>query len=227
VTLVFAHRGAHAIERENTLGAFRDALDLGVEGVELDVRQTLDGALVVHHDPAANGVVIARGRAQDLPAYVPSLEESLSVLRGVRVNVEVKNLQHPDEPTYDATGNLVAAVIETLRASERRELLELSCFDLATCVAARAYDSTLAVAWLNWKTPLLDALTIAADEGLSAVNPHYLLVDATGHARAVELGLDLNVWTVNDVEDLTAMSALGVRSVVTDQPALALRLLHG
>jgi glycerophosphoryl diester phosphodiesterase len=224
--MVFAHRGAHSRERENTLGAFRDALDIGVEGVELDVRRCVDGALVVHHDPEINGVAISASRAKDLPAYVPHLDAALDVLEGVRVNVEVKNVQDPKEPTYDESGEFVESVIDLLRRSSQRSLLELSCFDLATCVKARAYDESLPISFLTWKVPLLDALEVAAREGLRGVNPHFLLVNAEAQQRALDLGLDLNVWTVNDAADLTAMAELGVRSVMTDQPALAVLLLH-
>ena len=226
MTLVFAHRGAHSAERENTLGAYRDARELGVDGVELDVRQTADGALVLHHDPEVNGVAIARSRASDLPAFVPHLEAALELLEGLRVNVEVKNLQDPAESSYDQTGAFVAAVIDVLRGSSNIQNLELSCFDLATCVDAHHYDEAIPVSFLTWKTPLLEALELAATEGLSGVNPHYLLVNADAQHRAHELGLGLNVWTVNDAPDLTAMAAVGVRSVITDQPALALRLLR-
>jgi glycerophosphoryl diester phosphodiesterase len=51
---VFAHRGLHVAERENTLAAFRAAVELGVDGVELDVRRTIDGFLVVHHDSSVD-----------------------------------------------------------------------------------------------------------------------------------------------------------------------------
>ena len=223
--MVFAHRGAHSAERENTLGAYRDALELGVDGVELDVRRTADGALVVHHDPEVSGLVIASSRAKDLPGYVPHLAAALEVLEGLRVNVEVKNLPEPTESSYDETGAFVEAVIDALRASPTPESLELSSFDLATCVSARAYDPSIPISYLTWRTPLLEALEIAAEERLSGVNPHFLLVSADAQHRARELGLGLNVWTVNDAPDLTAMAELGVRSVITDQPALALSLL--
>ncbi len=226
MTLVFAHRGAHSNERENTLGAFRAALEMGVDGVELDVRRTIDGALVVHHDPEINGSPIAATLAAELPAYVPLLEDALDALAGVRVNVEVKNLQDPKEIAYDDSGAFVSAVIDVLHERRDGDLLELSCFDVATCVRAHAYDESLPISFLTWTVPLLEALEIAATEGLRGVNPHYLLVDAEAQRRANDLGLGLNVWTVNDAPDLTAMAELGVRSVITDQPALAMGLLQ-
>ena len=70
---VFAHRGFHLAERENTLAAFAAALEIGVDGVELDVRRTLDGVLVVHHDPDVGSLDIALSTRSDLPEYVPTL----------------------------------------------------------------------------------------------------------------------------------------------------------
>ncbi|MGC2174244.1 MAG: glycerophosphodiester phosphodiesterase, partial [Acidimicrobiales bacterium] len=77
MTEVFAHRGAHRIERENTLGAFRVANDLGVDGVELDVRRTADGTLVIRHDPTIDGRAIALIEAAELPPYVAHFDEAM------------------------------------------------------------------------------------------------------------------------------------------------------
>ncbi|HQT99873.1 MAG TPA: glycerophosphodiester phosphodiesterase, partial [Acidimicrobiales bacterium] len=96
---VFAHRGAHQKARENTLDAFRAALRLGVDGVELDVRRSADGALIVHHDDAVEGRLIAKTRARELPPYVCQLGDALETLGSVEVNVEIKNL--PTEAGYD------------------------------------------------------------------------------------------------------------------------------
>src|SRR5689334_18596174 len=56
MTLVLAHRGANRVEPENTVAAFTRALELGADGVELDVHRTADGGIVVHHDASASGV---------------------------------------------------------------------------------------------------------------------------------------------------------------------------
>jgi glycerophosphoryl diester phosphodiesterase len=223
VSKVFAHRGAHQSARENTLEAFRDAVSLGVDGVELDVRRSADGALVVHHDPAADGHVIARTNTRDLPEYVPLLSEAMEVLSGVTVNVEIKNLKDSNEPTYDDTGTFAREVLDAL-ANERESLVTLSCFDLATCEALRSFDRGVYVAWLVWRTSIGSALGRAHQRGFNAVNPHFRLVTRAAQREATALGLDLNVWTVNRTRDLRSMAALDVASIITDQPALALRL---
>lgn len=225
MTAVFAHRGAHLRERENTLGAFRDALALGVAGVEFDVRRTLDGAVVIHHDPLIGTRAIAHTNARDLPSYVPTFEEALNVLRGVTVNVEIKNIKDPREPTYDDSGTFVREVLDFLHDAGRAPSVIISCFDLATCAQVRSYDSEMRVGWLIWNGSLSSALRQAHLLGLNAVNPHFQLVTSETQRTASELAMALNVWTVNDPKDITEMAGLGVSSIITDQPALALELL--
>ncbi|MCU1363533.1 MAG: glycerophosphoryl diester phosphodiesterase [Acidimicrobiaceae bacterium] len=224
MSLIFAHRGVHRKARENTLAAFEDALSLGVDGVELDVRRSADGALVVHHDPVAEGHVIARSFARDLPSYVPRLGDAMAALRAVSVNVEIKNLQDSREPTYDQTGAFAHDVLEALADLRRSQRLTLSCFDLATCELIRSFDNEIYIGWLIRRTSLPKALKSAKERGFNAVNPHFRLVSRSTAHEASELNVELNVWTVNRSRDVRAMDALEVTSIITDQPARALRL---
>jgi glycerophosphoryl diester phosphodiesterase len=222
---IFAHRGLHEVERENTLAAFRAAVALGVDGVELDVRATLDRALVVHHEPAVAGLVVAETLREALPDYVATLEEALGALETVWVNVEIKNIRHPSEPSYDDTGDFARQVVDLIHRVAASPFVIISCFDLPTCVVVRHLDPTIRVGWLTWDVDPLDALVSAHEAGLSALNPHFGAVTGEVVARADLLGLDLNVWTVNRPADLRAMAELGVCSVITDDPALARELL--
>jgi glycerophosphoryl diester phosphodiesterase len=224
VTDVYAHRGAHLNTRENTLDAFREARALGVAGVELDVRRTADGALVVCHDPIVELMVIAHTNARDLPGFVPHLDESLAELRGLRVNIEIKNSRDPSEPTYDDSGTFAHEVVGCARASAETSIL-ISCFDRATCHQVREMGDDLEVAWLLAKGSLEQYFEIAGEERFNALNPHFSMVSPESQSRAAERGLSLNVWTVNSARDLTAMGNAGVASVITDEPALALELL--
>ena len=90
VPLVLGHRGASAAAPENTLAAFARARELGADGVELDVRRTADGVLVVHHDPEVDGFGADRRRSRSqssaprMPS-VPTLAEALDACRGLLV----------------------------------------------------------------------------------------------------------------------------------------------
>jgi glycerophosphoryl diester phosphodiesterase len=226
MTLIYAHRGLHVNARENTIAAFKGAVALGVDGVELDVRRTADGALVVHHDASVEGMVVSRTRQRDLPAYIPTLEQVLEACAGIAVNVEIKNLRHESEPTYDETGSFARQVAAHLRELNRADSVMVSSFDLETCCVVHLFDPQIPVGWLLWHVDLHSALTQAHVLEMSAVNPHHSLVDAEAVAAARELDLALNVWTVNAPSDIEAMSALGVASIITDDPAEALALIR-
>jgi glycerophosphoryl diester phosphodiesterase len=217
---VIAHRGVHYQERENTLGSFAAAVALGVDGVELDVRETLDGELVIHHDAAANGLVIAQTKRTDLPSYIPNLEEALSVLTGLVVNVELKNSRNPNEPTYDETGDSARRVVTAIHDAGRSNDVIVTCFDLATCAVVRSFDHDVTVGWLIWNVDLATAFVQAHVLGFNAVNPHYSLVTPGAMRESRALQLNVNVWTVNAPTDIAAMSALGVTSIITDDPVL-------
>jgi glycerophosphoryl diester phosphodiesterase len=224
VTDVFAHRGLHTNERENTLGAFLAARALGVDGVELDVRWSLDRDLVVHHDPAIDGRPIGRTSSRDLPDYVPTLAGALGTCAGLGVNVEIKNLRTPDEATYDETGDFARQVVSLVHEGGWADRTLISSFDLATCQAVRAFDESIYVAWLLWGVEIADAVATASAGGFNSLNPYVGVVTAAGVELARAAGLDLNVWTVNAPADLSAMFALKVASVITDDPATALAL---
>ena len=89
---IVAHRGASAAHPENTVEAFLGARAEGADWVELDVRLSGDGHLVVHHDPWYHGGLgVATSPAEARPASVPVLHEALDACAGMGVNVEIKN----------------------------------------------------------------------------------------------------------------------------------------
>jgi glycerophosphoryl diester phosphodiesterase len=222
---VVAHRGLHVLERENTLAAFAGAVAMGVDGVELDVRRTLDGVLVVHHDPRVGELVIAQNQASRLPSYVPSLDEALDALGGVEVNVEIKNLRGPGESTYDETGDFARSVVALVRDVGCVESVIVSSFDVSTCAVVRSFDHDIKVGWLVWLEELPAAMLKAHVLGLDAIHPKFSRLGTSDVDRARELELEVNVWTVNEARDLRAMIELGVSSIITDDPALALALV--
>jgi glycerophosphoryl diester phosphodiesterase len=221
---VFAHRGLHIVERENTIAAFRAAAALGVDGVELDVRRTRDGVLVVHHDSSVNSLLIAQSVRSALPEYVPTLAEALESLDGVAVNVEIKN-DRGGSNGYEETAELVGQVLATMGESGRSATISISSFDLTTCTYARSMDRDISVAWLLWDVAVDEALVQAHVLGFNAVNPHFTTVNEEIVERARDLQLDVNVWTVNAREDLERMAGLGVACIITDDPELALKVV--
>ena len=200
-------------------------MDLGVDGVELDVRRTLDGALVVNHDPEVEGLDIATSIGSQLPSYVPTLLEALDALEGVRVNVEIKNLRDSSDPTYDETGDFARQVVSTWREAGRASSVMISSFDFTTCIHVRQFDQSVAVGWLLMDVDPRLAIDRASKAQFNAVEPHFNVVDAQLVIEARRKGLAVNVWTVNEKVDIEAMVSCEVASIITDNPALAMTLV--
>ena len=223
--LIVAHRGASKAERENTVAAFRAAARLGAGMVELDVRSTADGALVVHHDAVVAGRAIITMRTDELPAYVPNLNESLDACAGMEVNIEIKSDR--DEPDYNADQPVAARVVELLASRGDSQRMLISSFDLDTIAAVRALEPALRTGFLFVK-PGRDAGRLfdkVAAGGHVALHPNRHaataeLVDAA-HAR----GLAVNVWTVDKPAEMRRLASIGVDAIITNVPDVALATL--
>lgn len=233
MALVIAHRGASAAERENTLPAFERAAELGADWVELDVRSSAEGELVVHHDPELeDGRAVCEVPATALPAHVPTLAEVLDVChaRGLAVNVEIKAL--PGEPDEGRAGAIADAVVALLLAR-----LEAGSLDpdrvLVTCFDPRTLARVAEVGQRRLPTGLLSmvlegpeaVVATAVDGGHCALNPWDALTTAELVDAAHAAGLAVNVWTVDDPERMAALVAMGVDGLITNQPDVGRRVV--
>ena len=221
MTVVLAHRGETASWRENTLEAFAAARAVGADGVELDVRRTADGVLVVHHDPTLpDGRPLAGCRAADRPSWVPTLEAALEECRGMIVDAEVKNLltEAGFDPQEAAARQTAALLVRMGMAGTSF----VSSFSLASVDAAREAEPAVATGWLTLAAyDQLDALALAAARGHAALQPRHEAVTpdlvAAVHAR----GLAVHAWTVDDPDRIRAMAQAGVDAVITNLPGRA------
>ena len=221
MTLIIGHRGASADFPENTIAAFRGASDQGADGVELDVRQTCDGALVVHHDPVlGDGRVIWHTHSADLPDSVAHLRDALDACAAMTVNVEIKN--SPDEAGFDPTGDVARRTVEAIAAAGRAAEVLVSCFDLATIGEVRRCEPMLDTGYLVVSPAQpIDAIAAAVDEGHRAIHPWHPTVDRDVVERAHAVGIEVNVWTVDDPERIRELASWGVDAIITNRPAAA------
>jgi glycerophosphoryl diester phosphodiesterase len=219
--LVLAHRGANRHAPENTLPAMSEALDRGADGVELDVHRTADGALVVRHDaetPAGPIAELALAALQAALPDVPLLDDVLEVCRGRLVNVELKD---PDLRTGDA---LVALLQDRAAGAAGPDQVLVSSFDLAAVDHLRTLRPELPTGFLSFGLDPHSALLLAFEHGHPAVHPDvWTLVhgDVAGFVtRAHDLDVQVNVWTVNDADEVERLRDAGVDAVITDDSAL-------
>lgn len=211
---------------ENTLEAFGRALSLGADGVELDVRLTADGAMVVHHDSSIDGVgPICEVRAGELPGWVPHLDEAIEACSGWSLNIEIKNL--PSEHGFDPTERLAVAVAEVVAGAASPMEVIISSFWPPTLEQVHRTRPGLRRGLLlpPWFDPL-GAVDAARVCGCTAVHLPIGLVHPGLVADAHGCGLSVATWTVNQAEPLEQMSAAGVDAVITDDVILACHVLR-
>lgn len=228
--LLIGHRGLNTVAPENTLEAITAAADLGVDGVEIDVRPTRDDAVVVFHDRELSRMTNRPHRIEALDrreldaidlghgARIPLLEDVLELCRqrDLFVNVELKR----DVPSRR---RLVGAVARCLRRHDRRLPMIVSSFDPAMLADFRRRAPLIPVGVLyasrhRWVRRLATPLRAAA------LHPDHRLLRATDLRAAHAVGRRVMCWTVNSEQAARRLLDMGVDGVMTDDPERLLSL---
>jgi glycerophosphoryl diester phosphodiesterase len=220
--LVIAHRGASGAEYENSLAAFKKAGGLGADGIELDIHATTDGALIVHHDPAINGTVIARSTAADIAKLklpngepVPTLAQAfVAAGEKLRVYVEVKTLP----PQWD--GHLFAA----LDAGPNPGGYAVHAFDHRIIQRLRRQRPKLPAGVLS-ASYLDDNVAPVRAAGAQMLWQDQAMIDAALVEEVQDAGFGVIAWTPNEISDLTRLAAQGVNGLCTNYPDRARRVV--
>jgi len=223
---VIAHRGASRQRLENTVEAFRRAQELGADAVELDVRRSADGVLVVHHDPAGpDGAAICDTLSRDLAPHIPTLERALDACRGLWVNVEVKN--DPGEPDFDPSDSIARETAALLAARpEPADRWLVSSFRRRSVDAVREVAPAIATAWLCIELDP-DLLPGLAADGHAAVHPWVAMLTDDLIAASQAAGLMVNTWTCDDPDRMAQLVAAGVNGLCTNVPDLGRQVVDG
>ena len=226
--LIGAHRGASARAPENTLAAFRAAIDDGAEMIELDVHLTRDGELAVIHDSktrrttGVGGMVarleMARLRRLDAGRHkgsdwagegIPTLDDVLALARGrLIVNVEIK-------------GGLAAvpAVARGVASAGMRESVVVSSFDRGVVAAATGVRPPL-LAGLLLERPGANPLAAARSAGASLLHVEHSQLTSPLVELLHGAGLGVLAWTVHDPAEMRRLAAMGVDAILSDDPRL-------
>jgi len=226
--LVIAHRGASAVAPENTLAAFKLAVEQGADFVELDVQESADGEVLVVHDSDLMKIgggpakiweaTAAELRAVDIGSHkgpqfsgerVATLAEALAVCKGkARVDVELKSYGH-DQKLQER----VIAIVEAAGMANDCIYMSLDHTMIARLKRLRP----------SWRCGVLAA---KAKGDLTSLQADFLAVEArmaTGPfiRRAHRAGQDVYVWTMNDPAWMLAAMSRGADGLITDKPDLA------
>nr|WP_083812729.1 glycerophosphodiester phosphodiesterase [Arthrobacter sp. FB24] len=235
-----AHRGFSPDGLENSMAAFRAAVELGYRYLEMDVHTTADGVLLVFHDPSLDRVTDGQGRIARLPAGtvarariggvepIPLFEEMVRAFPDVRLNLDVKD--------WNSVTGLAAAIerygvhdqvlIASFSDRRRRAVVK----QLSRPVAASA--GMVSNALFTMLGPVLPgavmrrllrgvhALQVPVSYGgIRVVTPAFV-------RRAHRHGLQVHVWTINDPAEMDRLLDLGVDGIVTDRADLLKQVLQ-
>ncbi len=235
---VFAHRGASAYAPENTLAAFKKAIELRADWLEMDVQQTSDGRLVVFHDLRLERTTNGHGALRDLSLDevrqldagawfgaefkgepVPTFEEAVALARqaGIRIFPEVK-----DPRFYPGIEERMAA---TLHAYEFEDNTIVQSFDAGSLERLRQVNPRLRLAALYTATnPLKGDPPARAD----VIGPAWELVASDrGLVRdAHAAGRQVVVWTVDAPAATKQMIEARVDGIITNRPDVVRSILE-
>jgi glycerophosphoryl diester phosphodiesterase len=245
-TLVAAHRGGAALWPENSLLAFRSALALGVDALELDLHLTADGEVVVLHDPTLERTSTGRGAVRDATLAdlasvrlktpegaataerVPTLaqvldlaaQSSSELLPEIKVDAHRQRYDGIEEKVLAlirARGLLARTTIQAFQGDTIRRLRELEPAARTMLLVGRGDVG-------RDRARPAEAVRRARELGATDLGMNHRLIDADVVAAARAAGIRLSAWTVNDENDIRRMIDLGVDLVMSDRPDLAKRL---
>ena len=249
---VHAHRGGAGLAPENTLAAFRKALELGVDALEVDLHVTRDGVVVVIHDETLDRTTDGRGDVGDLslegvkrsdaggkfaPAFrgerVPSLREVIDLVKTsgngrVRLDLELK--YHQDRPGRPE--DFEERVLEILRETGFAERVNVISFHHPSLTKVKALEPKIRTGLLaGGRMAPQDPLALVRQFRADYYSPNFRHVTAEAVAALHQAGIPIVPWTINEEAEMRRLMALGIGGlagdgIATDFPDRLMNLLN-
>lgn len=218
--LIVAHRGASSLEPENTIRSFKKAEEIGADMIELDVRSSRDGQLVISHD-----ATLKRVYSQNLAIDQSSIEQlkaiSISAGREMATLDEVLATIHTDLNIHVKVHGIEKQLLEKLKNFSHKVLI--SSIYPGVLKKIRALDEKVLLGLIIGRgelhfLPILNRLTKKLN--LYSIHPKYMIVYKSSVALIRLTKRKIFVWTVNEPHEYERMQQLGVDGIITDSPQL-------
>ena len=221
--LIIGHRGAMGHVTENTIPSIKKAIELGVDGIEIDVFKCKSGEIVVFHDKKLDRLTNSSGYIEDL-SYdsinkikvmgkyrIPQLIEVIDILPNeIFLNIELKG-----EETSQKVNEIVTEFIN--RTESKLDRFIISSFNWKELEKFRLFNSKIPIAVLTDTTPL-NAISVAKKLNAVAINPNYKLLNKNTVNEIKKEGLKIFPYTVNSLNDIDKMKTFRVDGIITDYP---------
>ena len=222
--LNIGHRGAKGHITENTIASIHKAIELGADGIEIDVFLCKSGEIVLFHDKTLEKLTNGEGNIEDKNLdelrklkvlnsrhSIPTLEEVLkSIDKDVFLNIELKGR------------NTAQGSLDLIRKYIRKNKIELnnilfSSFNWEELKDLRSLSDKVQLALITEEDPLL-AIDFAIQLNAVAINPNYKDLNKKNISKINEKGLKIYTWTVNSKIQIDRLKALNVNGIITDYP---------
>lgn len=231
---VTAHRGYSAVYPENTIPAFKGAIQVGADWAELDVQQTADGEVIVMHDSNLKRTTgldkevwqVTWDEIKDLDngswfdkkyqtVRIPTLEEVLKVCRGkIHLNIEIKPSGHDKD--------LEEQVAKLLKKYHMRDTCVVSSLKYDSLRKIKQADDSIETAYIT-SVSYGNFTDLEYADGYSVEST---LLSKSFVNKAQKAGKQIYVWTVNSEERLEKVVGMGIDNVITDDPVMAKELIY-
>lgn len=238
-TLVWAHRGACGYAPENTMPAFKMAIDMKADGIELDVHFSKDGRIIVLHDEKIDRTSNGQGKVTDYtyeellafdfgvkyaPEFkgtkVPTLDEvyELFAPTGLVVNVEIKSADPEMPAALDAMAKKYGMEDRVVYSSFNHEQINRMLKVNKDAFVAPLYSFNMIKPWLYCEN--LPASASHPNQNQITLYPEYV---EECHKR----GIRVHPWTVNTEEDMRFLVSEGCDALITNYPDVARKVVDG
>ena len=222
--LNIGHRGAKGHIAENTIASIHKAIELGADGIEIDVFQCKSGEIVLFHDKTLEKLTNGDGNIEDKnleelrklkvlnSSYsIPTLEEVLkSIGKDVFLNIELKGRN-----TAEGSLGLIKKYVERNKIEFNNILF--SSFNWEELKDLRSLSDKVQLALITEQDPLL-AIDYALKLKAVAINPNYKDLNEQIISKINEKGLKIYTWTVNSKIQIDRLKVLNVNGIITDFP---------
>ena len=237
--VIFAHRGASAHAPENTLAAFEVALAQGADAIELDVKLSADGQVVVVHDPTVDRTTDGKGKVKDLTlaqlktldvgsSFSPQMAgEKIPTLGEVFEAVGKRTFLNVELTNYTTRGDaLVETVCMLVKKHQMQKRVLFSSFFASNLSKASSYLPEVSRGLLAMDGLLgVWARSFGFTFGTyNALHPNLKDITQQEVTRVHRLKRRVHVWTVNREQDMSRLFNWGVDGIFTDDPQLAVKV---
>lgn len=236
---IYGHRGFSGKYPENTILAFQKAIEIGVDGIELDVHLTKDNELVIIHDEnikrTSNGEGLVRDMTlEELKKFdysagfagvygfneIPTLKEYFDLVKDTEVitNIELKTGVF-EYPTIEKR------VIDLIREYKLENKIILSSFNHYTIMRCKELAPEIKRGFLS-ESWLVNYGKYTAENDAQCCHPVLCFLSEETVAEMHGAGCEINTWTVNEYEDIKRLSDLGVDALIGNYPDRMVELLR-